>query len=195
MSDLADLLLDVFHELPQGLGYRFQPEARLPTDPTNPRDAHYDGVCADRWLEGERVLRASGDGATYCCGVTLEVWWSAMERAGGSVPLSLAEAPSFIAEWFCPVMGHGGVAEALVARGWGEAVPAREGRRGDLVQYWRSTDLARPSGHSAILLGWEGDRMHYASSQPSTGGVGVTYEDVQPGWAIHVVRPRLLTLP
>jgi len=97
-----------------------------------------------------------------------------------------------VADWFCPTMGHSGVVAALVARGLGVEVALEEARPGDLCQFWRSVDLARPSGHSVIFLGLEVrggvQILRYWSSQQATGGVGRHAEAIGPDWSVHLVR-------
>lgn len=190
MIALNEALLAALWAMPQGAGYRFEPAERAgPDDPTNPRDPHHDGVTRDLWVGGERVAVAASDGATYCCGVTLEAFLDAWaSEAPVPLPLDAAGVRSLLADWFCPVMGHPGAAWALVARGLGVPVSPRQARAGDVVQFWRTTDLARPGGHSAVVLRWEGDRLHYLSSQPATGGVGAHVETVGSSWTVHVAR-------
>jgi hypothetical protein len=187
---LNGAVLAALRALPQGRGYRFEPAPRASlADPTNPRDPHHDGVSRDLFHAGERVAVAAADGATYCCGVTVEAFLDAWSAAS-EVPLGMDadEVRALIAEWFCPTMGHPGVVSALVRRGLGVPVPWRRARAGDFVQFWRSTDLAKPSGHSAVVLEVEGDRLVYLSSQPATSGVGEHTEIVGPSWEVHVVR-------
>jgi len=185
-------VLRAFDALDLAGGYRFTPTARDPSDPTNPRDPHYDGVRETIDVGGVPVARGSTDGASYCCGITFACWWEALALASCPRPTDADDLVDLVATWFCPTMGHSGVVEALVSRGWGEAIGTDEARPGDLVQYWRRTDLARPSGHSAIWLGLDDGVLRYASSQPATRGVGCHQEEVGPGWQIHVVRPWFL---
>lgn len=192
-------ILEVAARLPDGGGYRFEPSQREASDPTNPRDPTHDGVIRDVVVDGVIWARAAADGATFCCGVTLETWVEAWRAASGTEP-PVADPDRLVADWFCPVMGHSGVQHALVARGLGHAVDPSEARPGDLVQYWRSTDLARPSGHSAVFLGWDpgsdGRRvLRYWSSQPATGGIGIHSEVVEPGWTLAFVRATVLSPP
>ncbi len=189
---LGPAVLEAFEALAPAGGYRFTPTFRAPTDPTNPRDPHYDGLRHDIEVRGVTVAKGSDDGASYCCGITLACWWDALRRVGSALPDDLRDLEALVAEWFCPVMGHPGVVDALVSRGWGERVTVGDARPGDLVQYWRRTALHHPSGHSAIWLGLEGGRLRYASSQPATNGVGIHAEEVGLGWEIHVVRPFVL---
>lgn len=186
-------ILDVVRGRPVGGGYRFTPTPRDPSDPTNPRDPTHDGVSRDLAVGDRPIARAASDGVTYCCGATLEVWWDAWRARSGLDP-SPVDPDGFVASWFCPVMGHPGVVEALVDRGLGDRVEPQAARPGDLVQYWRSVDLAQPSGHSAVFLAWEpvGDQpgLRYWSSQPATGGFGERVEAIGPAWQIHLVRAR-----
>ncbi len=177
---------------PGGGGYRFQPTPRARGDVRNPRDPTCDGTRRALWLGGVRIARPAADGATYCCGVTLEAWLMAWRARSGLDP-EVGDGAAFVAEWFCPVIGHPGVQAALTSRGLGRAVGAGEAIPGDLVQYWRSVDLAAPSGHSAVFLGWVDApgaprRIRYWSSQPATRGVGVHEEPVGEGWTLHFAR-------
>lgn len=189
---LNQWIVDRLPSYPEGAGYRFQPTPRDPDDPANPRDPDHDGVTRDLDLGGEVLCRAAPDGATYCCGVTLECWLDAWRDAGGSD--AGIDAHRLVDEWFCPVMGHPGVHEALIARDLGLAIsdPA-EAMPGDLVQYWRRTDLANPSGHSAVFLAWfhdeRGTVLRYWSSQPATGGIGIHEEVIGSEWTWFIVRP------
>ena len=184
--------------IPQGGGYRFDPRPSGSDSDENPRDRHYDGVSRDVWVGGERVARSAADGATYCCGVTFEVfahaWARWCEQQG--VPARLGELVGeplhdFVTTWFCPTTGHLGVVEALVSSGLGFRVKAAEARSGDFCQFWRSTDPSRASGHSVVFLGWEDSErtwLRYWSSQAVTGGVGVHRECVGEGWTIGFAR-------
>jgi len=194
-TPLGEEILRQLAMMPQGAGYRFEPAARAgPLAPTNPRDPHHDGVARAIVHEGVVVARAAGDGATYCCGVTLEAWWRAVVATGGGPPpLTVREAEQLLVSWFCPRMGHPGAPRALAERGLGVEVTRADARRGDLVQFWRSVDLATPSGHSAVFLGWgrqgEHDTIRYRSSQPATGGVGDHEEIIGTDWTFAFGRP------
>jgi hypothetical protein len=184
MADRNTRILAAALALPQGRGYRFTPSPRAEGDPVNPRDPEHDGTSRTLVVDGEVVARASGDGATYCCGVTFEAWLDAGVPPGTSAE----ELRRVVTEWFCPTMGHDGVVSALVSRGWGRRVELADAIPGDLCQFWRSVDLARPSGHSVVFLGFSDGRLRYWSSQRATGGVGVHEEEVGPGWQLHLVR-------
>ncbi len=178
-------------------GYRFEPSPRCSLEARNPRDPHYDGVRQPLEADGVVFARSNDSGNTYCCGVTLEVWWRACLQILGQPPSRDAGAAErLLVDWFCPVMGHPGVSSALISRGWGYAVDLNDAIPGDLVQFWRSVDLKAPSGHSAVFLGVELDlegRTHlkYWSSQPATDGVGCHEELVGDAWQVHVVRPTI----
>ena len=194
-GELNDAILEAAQQIPEGGGYRFVPAAREPMSPINPRDPGYDGVSRDLFIGEQRVARAAGDGVTYCCGVTFEAFFDAVQRWMGAWPDELGpdNTRAMIMDWFCPVMGHSGVVDALVRRGLGVRVAEADALPGDLCQFWRSVDLGKPSGHSVVFLGWEtsdnGARcLRYWSSQGSTGGVGVHSEVVGPGWDLHFVR-------
>ncbi len=192
MREIGEQVLAVCRAMAPGGGYRFRPGPRADRDPHNPRDPDYDGVRHDLSVDGEVVAVGSGGGPTYCCGVTFEAWLSAWLAAGGGgqSPAALRE---LLASWFCPVMGHGGAAVALVDAGLGVAVAPEAAMPGDLCQFWRRTDLASPSGHSVVFLGWEdredGRWIRYFSSQPATDGVGEHAERVADGWTLHFARP------
>ena len=187
-------ILEQIALFPVGGGYRFSPSARTPSDPTNPRDPTYDGVKRPLTVDGVTIAAAATDGATYCCGVTLEVFWRAWQAAlqGSSAApggMSPSQAKRFVELWFCPTMGASGAQEALERTGLGVAVAPEAARPGDFVQYWRSTDLAQPSGHSAVFLGWETDgALRYWSSQPATDGIHVHREMPGPEWTWAFAR-------
>jgi hypothetical protein len=148
------------------------------------------------------VARARGDGATYCCGITFEAFfraWRAWTRSETIGDLDAAGVRSLIADWFCPTLGHSGVVAALVDRGLGFEVDPAAALPGDLCQFWRSVDLAKPSGHSVVFLGFgerDGEQtLEYWSSQPATGGIGRHSEVIGPGWEVHLVRVALERRP
>lgn len=186
MSDRNARILAAALALPQARGYRFCPAPRSADDPVNPRDPDHDGTSRSLAFGGEVVARGAADGATYCCGVTFEAWFDAGVPEGATPD----ELRRTLAEWFCPTMGHDGVVSALARRGWGERVTLDAARPGDLCQFWRSVDLAAPSGHSVLFLGFDGRRLRYWSSQRATAGIGVHTEEVGPSWQVHVVRAR-----
>ncbi len=190
----SERLLGIIAAMPEGGGYRFTPGARAVDSPSNPRDPTYDGVLSDLSVAGETVAHAADDGATYCCGVTLEAFWGAWRAHCGEPPTAeAADAESLLIDWFCPTIGHAGAVEAATVRGLARRVSRDEARPGDLCQFWRRTQLESPSGHSVIFLGWgraqDGQRtIRYWSSQPATSGIGRHEETVGQQWEIHLAR-------
>jgi uncharacterized protein (TIGR00730 family) len=190
-------LLGAMASLPRDGGYRFEPSERAPLSPTNPRDPHHDGVTADLDYNGRRVAISAGDGTTYCCGVTYEAvhrafmgWAKANDQPPRFPGLDEQDVLDLITQWFCPVMGHPGAAEAIEKSGLGTRVAAAEAEPGDLCQFWRRTALDNPSGHSVVFLGFEdeGRTLRYWSSQRSTNGIGVHRESIGEGWELHFAR-------
>jgi len=179
-------------------GYRFEPGLRPTGSDLNPRDPDHDGVSRDLFVGDVRVARSAEDGATYCCGVTLEVFlrawgrWSDRDpRAAGLAGMSPSQVRAFVSTWFCPVLGDHGAVEALVSSGFGFRVDADQARPGDFCQFWRSTDRSSASGHSVIFLGWEGldgRCIRYWSSQSVTCGVGEHSEQVGADWDMAFAR-------
>ena len=163
----------------------------------NPRDPHHDGVSRDLFVGDVCLGRSADDGATYCCGVTLEVFIRAWSRwcVEQSKPVGLArmnpsQMHAFVATWFCPALGDPGAVAALVSSGLGFRVDAGQASAGDFCQFWRSTDKASASGHSVIFLGWEegGRSIRYWSSQSVTSGVGEHRERVGEDWKMSFAR-------
>jgi hypothetical protein len=176
--------VEVARAWPLGGGYRFRPGLR-DGEADNPRDPEHDGTGADLRWRGEVVARGAPDGATYCCGLTLALLW----RVLGDAVDDLDDAPGLLASWFCPTIGHGGVVEALVARGLGTEVEPNLAVPGDFCQFWRSTSADAPSGHSVLFLGWtDSGELRYWSSQAATHGVGVREEAPGPEWVLRFVR-------
>ena len=195
LGEFNAFLLDAVAGFAPGGGYVFAPAARRPGSPINPRDPEYDGVETDIYCGGERVARARADGGTYCCGVTFEAFaraWTAWSGRAGVADLEPVEVRALVADWFCPTMGHSGVVSALASRGLGVEIAGDEAEAGDLCQFWRRSDLANPSGHSVVFLGFgvhNGQRsLEYWSSQPATDGVGFHSEVIGADWTVHLVR-------
>jgi hypothetical protein len=154
-----------------------------------------DGTSRDLRLGGEVIARA-GRG-NHCVGMTLEVFWRALEEcAGGAAAvLTPAAARRFRNQWYVPDAKGIGPAAALPAAGLGVTVALDEARPGDFVQAWNTEGTF---GHSMVFLGWERGadgqivKIRYWSSQPWTSGIGVSDMDIgDAGWdlaQIHVAR-------
>lgn len=148
------------------------------------------GCTTDLMLGTERILRA-GRG-TYCCGITLEVFWRGWARfaADYGVPfmggISLEQAKALQRAWFC-IGTRAGPLAALVPLGLGVEVAADRSQPGDFAQLWRRGG----TGHSVMVLGVSQNRISYFSTQKSTDGIGSTTE-VLPV-ETYVVRPVVPT--
>lgn len=174
---------DVAGSLPREGGYRW---------PTTDKTAG--GCTVDLMLGTDRILRAGrpvGSKAqppTYCCGVTLEIFWRGWARYAKdySVPfmggLKLAQARELQRAWFC-IGTRRGPLDALVPLGLGVEVAANDARPGDFAQLWRASG----SGHSVMVLSVSQGRISYFSTQKSTNGIGSTAEPMPA--ETYIVRP------
>jgi hypothetical protein len=136
-----------------------------------------DGTTRDLFLGRTRIAR--GGVGNHCVGVTFEVFWRALARRPGAVRaarLDPARVRRLRARWYVPVDGGRGAAEALERHGLGRSVPLDDAQPGDFVQMWMHGGL----GHSVVFLGWVRGpggtvvAIRYWSSQPWTGGLGVS---------------------
>jgi hypothetical protein len=140
---------------------------------------------------GEAVIARGGDG-NHCVGITLEVFWRALDRCEGGVAavLTADAARDLRRRWYVPALGGRGAADAVPAHALGTALALVEARPGDFVQAWNADETA---GHSMIFLGVEDGVMRYWSSQPWTEGIGRSEMALGPdGWdpaKIYVARP------
>lgn len=145
---------------------------------------------------GGTVFARGGDG-NHCVGVTLEVFWRALDACPGRGP-SAAKAQQLKRTWYVPTDRGAGSAAALPSAGLGTPIALDDARPGDFVQAWRADGL----GHSMVFLAWDRDDagtitgIHYWSSQPWTGGIGRAWtavgddaEAFDPA-QIHVARAR-----
>src|SRR3989304_1525580 len=131
-----------------------------PTDGSHPyywpEGAAFDGVTRELFYKGRSIAHPDEQKRTYCCGLTFEVWLTAISMwAGeeGKAPLDLhfdaGEMVKIKAEWFVATGGRGGPVDALVKRGLAIQIEkGEEAREGDFVQLWRKSG----SGHSVIFL-------------------------------------------
>jgi hypothetical protein len=147
---------------------------------------------------GTDVIAHAGDG-NHCVGITLEVFWRALESCPGGVEAAfdLDTVADFKRTWYVPALGAAGAAAALRDFGLGEPVALDDARPGDFVQAWTSDEI---QGHSMIFLGWRRDDagsitgIRYWSSQPWTGGIGEsetavrTAPDAFDPHRIHIAR-------
>lgn len=140
------------------------------------KEVAYDGCTTDIFLNGRRVMRGESKGRTYCCGMTLEVFY----RVFGSHPeaqqiLSTQSATDqFKRLWFCTGMNSPGPLDALASVGIGRRIiNFDDALPGDFVQIWRPNR----SGHSVVFVAWARDPggqvvgIHYWSSNESQKGI------------------------
>jgi hypothetical protein len=119
---------------------------------------------------------AKASAGNHCVGMTLEVFWRALEACGDR-GLDATRARDFKRLWYVPALGGAGPAEALPAHGLGARIAVDDARPGDFMQAWNTDETF---GHSMIFLGWVRDEANrithvkYWSSQPWTGGIGVS---------------------
>lgn len=154
----------------------------FPTDGTYkywwPRENVYDGATTDVYYCGVKVMRGDPQKRSFCCGLTLQVFYLALEkymRERGVLPpsqLTPDKVKDFQFLWFCPEINSPGPAEALEKYGLGYRVmDLNEAQPGDFVQFWRNNN----TGHSVIFINWVHDEqgnltaLHYWSTQKATG--------------------------
>ncbi len=141
---------------------------------------------------GDAVI-AHGGAGNHCVGITLEVFWRALEQCNGGVAaaLDIAAAQDLKRRWFVPELGARGAVDALVSHGLGTAVPLDQAQPGDFVQAWSADDT---TGHSMIFLAADTDHIRYWSSQPWTAGIDRSESALGDGGYdrehVYVVRAR-----
>ena len=116
---------------------------------------------------GETVIARAGNG-NHCVGITLEVFWRALEQCDGGVPLDVAAAQDLKRRWYVPELGGQGAADAIATHALGAVVTLADAQPGDFVQAWNADGTF---GHSMIFLGRDADQIRYWSSQPWTDGI------------------------
>lgn len=140
----------------------------------------YDGCTTDILVAGETLLKGEPQGRTFCCGLTLEVFYRALEKQP-RLPedFTTSTARQFKNLWFCREINSPGPEEAILALGVGEKITTpSQALPGDFVQLWR----ANRSGHSVIFVDWarnlQGEivGLHYWSTQEGTQGIGFRTE-------------------
>jgi hypothetical protein len=143
-------------------------------------ESAYDGCTTDILIGATPAMRGEAKGRTFCCGLTLEVFYKASLESGGDFANETSESLSrFKDAWFCRKINSPGPLDALseTDRGttvtdWDQALP------GDFVQIWRNNR----SGHSVVFVAWALDTngkrvgIHYWSTQMGTRGIGFNTE-------------------
>ncbi len=139
-------------------------------------ESNYDGSTTDVLLNGLVVMKGEPKARSFCCGLTLEVFYDILKDLPGG-PQRFQDqkaADDFKNLWFCKAIDTNGPGDALVAAGMGRVISnPKEVLPGDFVQLWRHSK----SGHSVIFVGWAYDMsgrpvgMHYWSTQEGTKGI------------------------
>jgi len=137
----------------------------------------WEGTGAPREIrhKGERILNASADGSTYCCGFTFAVVMEVAQKRGLLEDKTVEEVRHFQQQWYgaTPDSSEELVIKAVEDLGIGYRVNPSDAEPGDFVQFWRGR-----TGHSVIFLGWVERSgkivgLRYRSSQRGgTDGIG-----------------------
>lgn len=146
-------------------------------------ESSYDGGTTDVILNGKTVMKGEPEARTFCCGLTLEVFYR-YAATKPEVAQKLAEnSGKFKADWFCREMNSPGPLDAMQAAGIGQKiVDLEQALPGDFVQLWRNGK----SGHSVVFVNWIKDAsgkrvgLQYWSTQTSTDGIGFASESFGP---------------
>ncbi len=154
----------------------------------------YDGSTTDVRVGSLVVMKGEPKGRTYCCGLTLELFYRVAGTAQGfSELLAPGASEEFKNLWFCRAVFSPGPEDAMTSFGLGrKIVKPEDARPGDFVQIWRH----KKSGHSVVFIDWARDLkgnivgIHYWSTQPATRGIGFATELFADG-GDGVIRDRL----
>lgn len=146
-------------------------------------ESSYDGSTTDVVLNGEVVMKGEPGARTFCCGLTLEVYYRSIANKPQAVQKVTADSRKFKGDWFCRNINSPGPLDALKAAGLGTEVKnLDQALPGDFVQLWRNGK----SGHSVIFVNWIKDAtgkkvgLQYWSTQTSTQGIGFASESFGP---------------
>ncbi len=139
-------------------------------------EGSYDGSTTDVLLNGHLVMKGEPRARTFCCGLTLEVFYRYLEshpKLAERIPKD--QYGEFKRYWFCRDIFSPGPLDAMTTYSVGVAVSTPEDATpGDFIQIWRQNK----SGHSVIFVNWLRDAqekrigLQYWSTQPATGGIG-----------------------
>lgn len=142
----------------------------------------YGGASMDIVLNGKTVLKGEPQKRTFCCGLTLEVFYRYIENKPAVAAKVAADSDKFKGDWFCREINSPGPLDALSGAGIGKKVELDDALPGDFVQLWRNGK----SGHSVIFVNWIKDAsgkrvgVQYWSTQTSTNGIGFASESFGP---------------
>lgn len=143
-------------------------------------ESAYDGGTTDVIVNGFRAMKGEPKAQTFCCGLTLEVFYKAADRFKATSNFTSETLPLFKGLWFCEKIYSPGPTDALTAFGMGrEIINHKDVLPGDFVQLWRNNK----SGHSVIFINWvykpettEPAGFVYWSTQTSTNGINFNTE-------------------
>lgn len=171
-------------------GYAVDILEEYPRDGTHPYSwvNTYTGVTRDLYYKGELIAwdNPNGSKSCYCCGLTFEDFFRAMQQLNSDLNLgedingmTAADMRYFIHLWFVQSTWGDGPGIALRYFGLGDNISQfNDVKKGDYVQLWRTTG----SGHSVIFINWTtnaaGDTtgIRYWSTQGSTNGINYNTE-------------------
>jgi hypothetical protein len=188
--------------------------ARYPLDGTYPQLRGPEvntsmGVTEDLFYQGRRIMKGQPNRASYCIGITFEVYWKACEQYArenwGSRDFALPGIDhetfkTFRREFYGVDGNRLTFVRALADRNLGQRVGLEQLIEGDLVQFWREDG----TGHSVIFHSHERDEagkiigLRYWSSQSSTKGLGYHSEYFADGVqkaSINGIRPHVPVRP
>lgn len=175
---------------PRSLHAEDDAPADLNTQVLEEANRHAGGGYNSRWggsgtmqeirFKDQRILSA-GEGGTYCCGYTFNVFMNVAQAHRLLDDLTVAQVRALQKHWYGSVPNSHEQAEliretqiryAVTLLGIGTGVEPEDARPGDFLQFWRQR-----SGHSVVFLGWvvEDGRavgVRYRSSQGATDGIG-----------------------
>jgi len=156
-----------------------------------PKGVSYDGSTTDVIVNGVTMMKGEPGGRTFCCGLTLEVYYRYAALKPALAAKLAADPARFKKDWFCHNINSPGPLDALVAAGAGKHITDLDkALPGDFVQLWRNDK----SGHSVIFVNWLKDAtgkrigLQYWSTQISTNGIGFASESF--GTAKKQINPN-----
>jgi len=151
---------------------------------------NYNGVTEDLYYDGELLLKAhpNGNRASYCTGITFEVFFKAMQKRNRNLGIDInnfngmnkEELYDFALTWYVAKgpKDISNMALAMEKYGVGKRIHNMEElRAGDFIDFSREND----TGHSAVFINWVRARdeiigFKYWSSQGSTNGISYKEE-------------------
>ncbi len=151
---------------------------------------NYNGVTENLYYDGELLLKAdpNGNRASYCTGITFEVFFKAMQNRNRDLGVDInnfngmnkEELYDFALTWYVAKgpKDISNMALAMEKYGVGKRIHNMEElRSGDFIDFSREND----TGHSAVFINWIRAKdtiigFKYWSSQGSTNGISYKEE-------------------